>query len=183
MLLPHVLRCYLKCQASGDASGYDFVPRGAGAPQGVSTLVDPLWNNLAPFYKPSDASFGITTLDHLVSGSWIPIYSQATTVVGTSSNANRAAFGRCIACKTTGNKHLKLYFYESDLFVAAKLTSKAAGSVRDQDLWEYMVNTDGSPTITDAWMWRVSRGGEYADRLLAMIDDSNEKLRRVRHVK
>jgi hypothetical protein len=183
MLLPHVLRCYLDCVASADPSGFDNVPRAGFASTGVSDLVDPMWTILAPFYKPADASFGTTTLEHYVAGSWIPLWGATTAVVPTSANANRAAFGRCIAGKTTGNKHVKAYFYESDLFVAAKIASYAAGSVRDQALIDYFFQVVGVANPDSAYVWRMSRGKEYASRWLALIDDSNEKLRRVRHVK
>lgn len=181
--LPHVLRMYLDCVNSSDASGRDTVARAGYSNVGVSTIVDPLWTVLAPFYKPDDASFGIFLLEGQEFGGWIPLWSTSTTVVPTSANANRAAFGRCIACKTIGNKHLKAYFYESDLFVAAKQSAWADGSTRDKALWDYFMPHTGTAANTDAYAWRMNKGGDYTSRLLALIDDSNEKLRRVRHVK
>jgi hypothetical protein len=179
----HKCQMYLKATPSGDDSGYNAVPRGAFVPPGVSDLMDPLFTVMAPFYKSDTASFNGMTLEHLVSGGWVPIYSATTAVTPTGSAANDQAFGYCVAGKTTDNKHLKAYIFEGHFGTVSKISGYGGAGAGDQAVIDYFFNVGGGAANTDAYAWRTNRGETYADRFLAVVIDSNEKLRRIRRIK
>ncbi len=178
--LPHKLQCYLDCSSSGDPSGHDAVMRGAFVPTGVSTLVDPMWTVLGPFYHSADTSFGSTVLYQLVTGAWVPLWSATTTVTPSSTPINRAANQNCIAMKTTDNKHLKMFFYEANYIGVGKAISLGALTSPERAIVDYFAGTGVTPLNTDAWAWRVNKGKTYASRWLALVIDYNDKLRRMR---
>jgi hypothetical protein len=174
---------YLSCTPSADASGYNTVARSGYAAVGVSTIVDPWFTKMKPFYDPPAATFDGFQLDANVAGAWVYVWSVATAVVPTGAAGYEKAFGVCIMGKSTDNKNMPVYLYEADLGLPTKFTDYASLGANAQALVNAVFNVAGGAANVDPVAWRKSRGSFYSQRWVSWVVDTNEKLRRVRRIK
>lgn len=181
--LGHKFGWYLRTAASADPFGFNTVARAGFSAAGVSTLGAAWWNKIKAFFDPSYCSFDSELLEANVGGSWLYIASQAATVAPTGSGAPLISMGICLSGKDTANKNFPVYIYEGIAGVTQKVTSYAALNAGIAAMVNAVFNAGGTAVDADPVAWRVSRGNYYSQRWLAFVNDSNEKLRRIRHIK
>lgn len=181
-LFQHKRQNFLNTIASADPSGYDAVGGNGFGNSGVSTLAARFFNTIAAYYRASDCTFDGWQLDHLVSGAWVYVASGGTTVVPTGAAPNLSMMFD-VTGKNSNNHVMHNPLYEGAFGTTQKTKSYSALSAVAQGLVDYYYNTGGTAIATDAFGWKRSRGGFYATRWLAMVIDSNEKLRRLRRIK
>lgn len=179
----HKKQFYLACNPSADPSGYDTVFRSGFGAVGVSTLADPFFTKLAPFYDPADASFDSWELLQRSGTTWVHIASGSPTVVPTGAVVHQNANQYCVSGKALGNRPINHYIYEGAFGTALKVNS-IGGLVSAARSWvNYLFDPDGVAVNTSAFVWAISRDGWLMDRWLSAVVDTNEKLRRERRIK
>jgi hypothetical protein len=181
--LQHHQRNYCTAIASADPTGYDLV--GVQIPGGVplSTVADPLFTKLAPFYKNNNCTLDGLILEHRSGTTWIFDASTPTAAGPAVGSGNVLASGFCLSGKDTTNQNFPVYFYEGIESGPVKSNSFGALSGAEQALIDAYWNTGGGGVAVDPWNWRLSRGTAHPQRWLALVVDSNEKLRRLRRLK
>lgn len=179
----HRQTCYFLAQANpADPSGQDAVLRGGAGVRGVSTLCDPFFNAIKASFTPA-TSFDGMTLEQSLAGSWIPVYTQPTLVVGTAAGGDETANGVDIVGKDLAHRTIHAYLYEGVFGFANKFTSYAAMSATQKALVDYYFNVGGAAPFDSAWFWRRAKTSSYAQSWLSYVIDTNEKLRRIRGIK
>jgi hypothetical protein len=174
---------YLRCSPSADASGFDTIARSGYANVGVSGLGEVIADIWKPYYDPADSSFDYVLLEANVAGAWIYVWSNAITTVPTGSGTYAKASGVCFSGKDTANKNFPVYAYE---IVGGggsfKANSYAVLSVAAKWVANQYFNAGGTANEYAPVAWRVSRGSVFSQRWLALVQDSNQKLRRLRNI-
>jgi hypothetical protein len=178
----HKCQMFLDCVAGAGTPPYDTVPRAGGAAAAVSTLVDAFFNKIKTYYKSADTSFQGADLEHRVGTEWQWVATITTSVTPTGSVAFQPANGDCFMGKDTDNKRLPAFIYEGDFGSPTKLVSLPTPGSDNRNMVDYFFGT-GVIADTDAYIWRMSRNKKYAGHWLSIVVDSNEKLRRFRHIK
>jgi len=180
----HKHQSYLECTASGDASGFDAIGRvGGGGNVGVSTLVDPFFLIWAPFYRTADTTFDSWELQKRTGGSFFFIASGAATQAPTGTPGAVLATGICVSGKDALNHNLPRYMYDTNVAVPLKDASYGAMGASEKGIVDYYFNVGLAPLSTDYWNWGISKGGYIPNHWLAVVADSNEKLRKIRGLK
>jgi len=182
-LLQHKRQNYLSCVASGDASGYDTVARAGFGAAGVSTLSNRFFSTFAPYYRTADCSFNGWLLETRSGTTWVFVAQGATTVSPSGSGAQALAFGFEIVGKNSNNHVMHNPIYETNALDVNKYRDYSAMSATLKGAVDYYFNVGLTDINTDAYAWKRSRGGFFATRWLAVVTDTNEKLRRVRRIK
>jgi len=181
-LFNHKQRNYLACVPSGDPSGYDAVGYVIPGGIGVSTLADPLFTAMAPFYVPANDSFNGWLLEELVSGAWIYRASGVTTVVPTGAGAEFIAGGWDTVGKDSLNKTIHAYWYEGNFRGVDKASSYSALNTAEKEVIDQYFAVGRAIVNTDPANWRKGRGDSHPVRWLSAVWDSNQKLRRLRRI-
>jgi hypothetical protein len=182
-LFQHKQQNYCTAVSSGDPSGYDLTARPGFANPGLQAAVDRFFTRAAPFFNSGDVSFDGWKLETFVSGAWVFTNAGITSVSPSGSGVPEIANGLCISGKSGDNRNFPLFLYEGTFGVATKISSPAGLNTVSRALMNYVFNADGTDINTDAYVWRMSRGSHYAQRWVAWIVDTNEKLRRRRRIK
>jgi len=182
-LFQHKIRHYLDVVASADPTGYDTQPRGGFANAGVSTLEARYFTRLAPFYRTADATFDGYLLETRSGTTWVYVASGVATVAPSGSTPFERANQVCFSGRDSNNKALPRYLYEGAFGTATKLSSADALGANARALVNYYWNVDAGDDELDAYAWSFSRDQKYAQRWLAWVVDTNEKLRRLRRIK
>lgn len=180
--LVHKTHYYLRCVASGDPMGFDTIARPGFANAGVSTLDFGIWTNQKTFYNPAESTFNDMVLEANVGGAWVYVAAQVATVVPTGSGTYAPAGMETWSGKDTANKNFPVYWYEKPFPGFVKVSSYAAMSAANKAIANAYFNAGGTAVSADPAAWRVSRGSFYSQRFLALITDSNQKLRRIRGI-
>jgi len=182
-LFEHKARFYCDAHPSGDPSGFDVGVRAGFTDPGVSTLGERFFLRMAPFYNVASTSFNSWLLELRSGTVWVFASSgtitQAPTGAGSVELANQVA----ITGKATDNTNYPRYVYEGTFGTAAKFVAAGALNANARALANYYYDLDGADINTDAWAWALTRGGAFAQRWLAWVVDTNEKLRRERRIK
>lgn len=181
--LQHKAQMYCNAIASLDPSGYDLVGRPGSTNVGFSTVVDPFYTAIAPFFTLADVTFDQAELWQRVGSTYVFVDAETTAVTPTLGGFFQPATGFDVVGKVTSNSTEHFYIYEGPFGIAAKITSYGGASANVKALINYLFNVAGGGFAYDAYSWRVSRGGFYAHRWLAGVIDTNEKLRRMRGIK
>lgn len=182
-LLVHKARYYLRCVTSADPMGFDTVARPGFTNVGVSTIGARIWGAIAPFYDPAATTFDSEVLEANVAGAWVYVASQAAAVAPSGSGAYAPASMVTFSGKDTSNKNMPVFFYEQFFGGFIKANSYGALSANNKVIANRFFNAGGTAVNADPAAWRVSRGSFYSQRFLALVADSNEKLRRIRGIK
>ena len=178
----HKAQMYCEAIPSADPSGYDLIGRPALGNVGFSTLADPFFTVIAPFYTLVDCTFNSIELWERIGGSYVFQASQVTAVTPTLGGFYQPAAGFDVVGKSQDQRNLHFYIYEGPFGITGKITNYAGASANVKGLIDYHFNTQGAAVATDAWNWRLSRGHWRPDRWLAGVIDSNQKLRRMRRI-
>src|SRR4029453_1539344 len=181
--LQHRMNHYLRCSPSSDAGGFDTIGRAGYGNVGVSTLPDWIAESWKPYYDDADTSFDYGLLEANVAGAWLYVWSAAITTVPTGSGTYAKASGICFSGKDTANKNMPVYAYEILGGAGSfKANSYSALSASAQFVATQYFNVGGTADEYAPVAWRVSRGSVYSQRWLALVQDSNQKLRRLRNI-
>jgi hypothetical protein len=181
--LAHKIQMYCDAVGSTDPSGFDLIGRASLGNVGFSTLADPLFTVLAPFFTAVDVVFQDLQLFVRVGTTYIPLYTQATTVTPSLGGFFQPATGFDVVGKDKNNRNFHFYIYEGPFGIATKIVSYAGASANVKGLIDYLFHVGNTAVATDAYNWRRSRGDKESDRWLAGVIDTNEKLRRLRGIK
>jgi hypothetical protein len=179
----HKQQNYLEAVVSGDPSGFDAVGNGVLSNAGISAIELEMFSLMAPFFGSTGCTFDGWELQKRIGTVFSFLAAGATSVVPSGGSANVPASMVTLSGKDALNRNLPYYLYESRVFNISKVSSYSALSTDEKALVDAVWNTNGGAVAADAYNWRLSRDGEHADRWLAEVLDSNEKLRRLRHLK
>lgn len=179
----HKQQNYVDVVPSGDPSGYDLLDQRGGSPIGLQTGVDAFFTKIAPFYNPAWSSFDGWLLEARVGTAFVFLAAGITTVVPTSAGNFEIANGLVITGKDDDNRIMPAMLYEGTFGGAVRVTAAAGLTVASRALMNYFFNPDGTAAATAAWFWRGSRSMVPAQRWIAWVVDTNEKLRRARRIK
>ncbi len=182
-LFQHKTRMYINVVASGDPSGYNTVPRPAYPAVGVSLLADAFFLPLTPYFGNANSTFDGILLEHRDGTEWVPLWSGGTVRTPGFVGYGIAAMMYTVSGKDQINRAIPAYIYEGKNVGIDKLSSYTALDANAKALVDYFYDTTGALLGAAAYAWRISRGGSYASRWLALVFDTNEKLRRLRHIK
>jgi hypothetical protein len=183
-LMQHRCQMYCDTVVSGDSTGYDLVARGGFSNPGFSTIGNAFFNAIVDFYNAANCSFDSAILEEFLSPvGWVVRATTVPSVSPTGAGTPKQAMMKAIPGKAGDNTNLPWYIYETDEISISKLTGYSGLSSRNKRLVDYMWNSGGVATDPMAFAWRLSRGGSYPQRWLSMVNDSNEKLRRLRGLK
>lgn len=180
--LAHKQQMYCEAIPSADPSGFSLAVQ-SGTPQGFSTVVDPYFTLLAPFFEAAVTGFSSAELWVRVGTIYSFLVSVTTTVAPSGTAAYNKAMGFDIVGKDADNKNLHAYIYEGAFGFSDKWVSLAGQPAGVVSLVNALLNATSTPAATAPWFWRQSRGGIYGKRWLAGVIDTNEKLRRIRGIK
>jgi len=181
--LQHKAEHYLNVNPSGEASGYDTQPWTGFAPVGVSTLEAEFFAKIAPFYKSTDTTFDSWELWNRTGTIWNFVSGGAASVGPSGAGAAQAANGYCISGKMNGGRRMNRFIYEGSFGTAQKVSSYAGISAASQALVDYYFNPGNTAVDASAFAWFSSKDEWNPTRWLAVVIDTNEKLRRVRGLK
>lgn len=179
----HKTRFFVGVSPSADPSGYDLVQTHSGANVPTTSAVTQFFTRLAPFYDPSWASFDGFLLEHRTGTTWNYLASGTTGVSPAATQPFEAANQLALTGKDSTNKNAPTYLYEGAFGRAFKGNSPGALGTALRALTNDVWNIDGTASANGAWHYKLSRGGNYMQRWLADVIDTNEKLRRVRRIK
>lgn len=180
-LFTHTQRHLCDAVVGSGASGFDLLPRPGFSAVDVDAAAQALGNRMGPFL-PAGSAFAGYVLEELVSGEYIPQFSgsiSAAVGVGTF----RPAFGYVIVGKSSDNRTVQIPTYEGDYGTPTKVSNYASLAPADKLYVDFFFNVTGTAGDTWAYNWKRSRGDLFMRRWLAIVIDSNEKLRRKRHIK
>jgi hypothetical protein len=169
----HIMHIYLSAVASGDADGYDFV--GFSANSGMSAEIARLVALLQPIYNTSTA-IGPFQLEKYVSGSYVPIALDSTSVFGTTGSAYQPAqeVTMLFECITgTRIKHLCLetpYAY----------TGKFIGNAGAPSPFIAYTNSVVNNAAAHLGNWVRGRDNSHVSGVKSIVFDINRKIRRER---
>lgn len=180
--LQHRCNFYLNTTASGDPTGKNTVARPGFVGVGLSAAISRFFTRMAPFYDPADTTFNGALLEANTAGGWLFTAFGATTVVPTGGGAYQKAQGLCYSGKDLNNRNLPTYLYEVTSTEILKVSSFTALSAASQAMTDSLFNVSGAADANDPVAWRFSRGLFYSQRWLALVADSNQKLRRIRGI-
>lgn len=180
--LPHKQRNYCAATPSADPTGYDITCRSPFGSVGFSLLPDQWALAVDPFFNSSTTTFDGADLEVYSAGEFIPIASASGVITPSGSAANQPANGMVISGKDGVNKNMPAFLAEGLFGLPNKLSSYAAATTAQKLLIDYFFGVGNTPVAEDAYAWRQSRGGGHAQRWLAFVVDSNQKLRRVRRI-
>jgi hypothetical protein len=181
--LQHKQTFYVGLTASGDVTGFDTIARSGFAATGLHNAIEVWFQKMAPFYDPGDSSFDSATVEVLISGTWIFLSAYTPSAVPTASGDYVVAGSMAFSGKDTANLNFPVYLLEPIILIPKKNNSLAAMDANSQAVAISLFNVDGSAIDQDPVAWRLSRGGLYSQRWLAQVTDTNERLRRIRHIK
>lgn len=181
--LQHKLQKYCEAISSADPSGFDLIGQNGLGAVGFSLVGDAIATAIAPFFKTGDVTFDACELWER-SGTTFEFRATTAPTVG-PSGTSRTVFAQQygISGKNSANQPLNTYLYETGPSDPSKISSYATLGAADKALVDFFYNVGGGATNTSAWNWSQSRNIWAVDRWLAVIIDSNEKLRRVRGIK
>jgi len=181
--LQHKMTFYLGVTASGDVTGFDTVARSGFSPTGLHNAIEVWFQKMAPFYKAADSSFDSATLEVLISGVWVFLMSYVPSAAPTASGNYVPAGMMAFSGKDLNYKNFPVYLLEPITLIPKKNNSLATMDADSQAAAIALFNVDGSAIDQDPVAWRFSRGGFYSQRWLSQVTDTNERLRRIRHLK
>jgi len=178
----HIARYYLRCVSSADAWGFNTIPRSGYTAVGASTIGARVWGAIAVFYDAANTTFDSELLEANVAGAWIYVASQAAASGPGGSGAYAPAGMVTFSAKDTAGKNMPVFFYEMFFPGFIKVSSYAALSASNKVIADRFFNAGGGAVNADPVAWRVSRGSFFSQRWIAMVTDSNQKLRRIRGI-
>lgn len=178
----HKQRNYCSAIPSSDPSGYDLICRSPFGNVGLSTLPDQAFLAWDPFFNSSTSTFDGADLEVYSGGEFIPIATATTVVTPSGVAADQPANGMVISGKDGVNKNMPVFLAEGLFGLPNKLSSYSAASTAQKLLIDYYYGVGNVPVAADAFAWRMSRGTGHAQRWLAFVVDSNQKLRRMRRI-
>jgi len=179
----HKLQMYCNANPSGDPSGFDLIGRpGVGNP-GFSTVVDPLFGVLAPFYQASVTLFSGIELFEKIGANYVPVANVLTTVAATGTQTYSKAYVFDVVGKSPATRNMHTYLAEGAFGQSFKFTSLVGQPSSIIALINFFYRVSGTMLITDAANWRLSRGAVNTVRWVSGVNDTNEKLRRLRGIK
>lgn len=183
-LEPHKLECYLDCVASADPSGYNTVARTGYTNQGVSAVMSRVWTKLSGVFSSTDASFGNATLYQRFGTVFSPVYTESNTITPSFAGDSLKSYGSVFFQRATNRTKMPLYLLEWALDAEiTKVTSYASLGAALKSLTDGFMNAGGTAINTDPYAWRMSKDSNYGTGFVSWVNDTNEKLRRIRKVK
>ncbi len=174
---------FLDVVPSADPMGHSTVPVNGGTTQGVSLLVDPFFTAWETWFSMADADFVGAVLQQYNAGSWDYVAFHATSVSPANEGTTVKSSMWDVSGKTNPPFNIHAYMYEGVFGVGDKETSYAAQNTPSKALIDYFFNTGSGALATAAYYWATSKSGAPRDRWLAIVADTNEKLRRLRRIK
>jgi hypothetical protein len=181
--LAHRLHVYLNAAPSGDTMGYNTVARPGYGPVGVSAACDNIWLVMQPFYDPTDTSFDSNVIEQRVGGAFVFAGSASPTVAPGGTGSYAPAGGVCFSGKDQSNLNMPFYMYETFFAGFIKASSYAGLSANNKAVANAFFNAGGTATDYMPYAYRCSRAvNVFARRWLALVSDSNQKLRRIRGI-
>lgn len=181
--LTHKARYYVFKVASADPSGFDAVARAGFANVGISTLVDPFFNAIVDFFDAANCTFDGMDFQQHLGTLWVTTFTASPTTVPTGVGTPKVAMMKTLSGKSADFMNFPVFIYETDEVAIDKNSGYAGFSARNKRLVDYFFNVGGAAVATSAWNWRRSRSTAHTQSWLSMINDSNEKLRRIRRLK
>jgi hypothetical protein len=181
--LAHKARFYCDAHPSADPSGFDVSARGGSPAQGVSTLGNAFFLKAAPFYNVATSSFDSWLLEVRSGTTWLFATAGAITQAPTGAGLVQIANALAITGRATDNSQYPRYIFEGTFGSSDKFTALGALNANARALVNYYYNPDATASATAAYFWALTRGGAFAQRWLAFVIDTNEKLRRLRRIK
>ncbi len=178
----HRHQMYCNAVASADPSGYSVVGQVIVGNVGVSTLANPFFTLWEPYYVTPETTFDGWEFHRFVSGAWLFRAAGTTSVTPTGTGSAQLSMGFAVVGKDFANKFLPAYMYEGLVGTTAKHSSYSAQTTIEKAITDYYFRQSGTVINTDAWNWRCSRGTSIPQRWLSNVIDSNQKLRRLRHI-
>jgi hypothetical protein len=182
LLLPHKQQAYCNAVPSGDSTGFDLEGRVALGNVGLSLIADAFFTTWAGAYKSSDSSFEGWELWERIGTNYVFVTGGGTSITPSGGAANSPAMGWCVSGKDVDNKEFPAYMYEGQFGGTQKFLSYPALNAFEKELADYYFAVGRAGTTTDAYNWRMARGAGRSARWLSHVIDSNQKLRRVRHL-
>lgn len=179
---PHRCRNFCNVETGAGSSGYDLIARSGGINVDIQDAADEFFTVLAPFYNTDWASFDGWLLEVRVGTEFVFVAGDATTLAPTGGGDPTPAVGWCVSGKSGDNKNFPAYIYEGNFRILSKASSYAALNTAEKAVNDYFFRVGGTPSTSQAFNWRMSRGEERAVRWLASVWDSNQKLRRSRRL-
>lgn len=180
--LQHRQRNYCTAIGSGDPTGFDIVGVEIPGGVGLSTIPDPIFTKMAPFFNSTGTTFDGALLEHRSGTEWIFDATVPTAAAPSNSSANVLAGMVSLSGRDSVNKNFPVYFYEGVEGGPRKTNSFGALSTVEKALVRAYWNPDGTAVAVDPWNWRLGRGTSHPARWLAFVTDSNQKLRRIRRL-
>lgn len=180
---PHKMRLFCSLTPSGDSTGFDFVNIRGLANIAGSAVCDRWATVLGPFFSTTDTTFDSFIGEERVGTAFVPVFSHVTAIPPSGPGTAVAAADCDITGKDADNLPVHNYYFEGKDPVPLKRKSYAALVAAEKTLVDYFFNTGGVAAAADAWYWRTSRNQVNPVRWLAIVRDSNEKLRRLRKIK
>jgi hypothetical protein len=182
-LFQHKTRFYLDAAAAIGGSGWITQPRSPFATEDIQDVVNQVFTKMAPFYHTPDGTFDGWLLELRSGTTWVYQASGTTTATPSGSAAYEKANELAVTGKDTDVKNLPTYFYEGQFGVAFKGNSPGSLGTPVRALANSIYNIDGTASSLDPWAWSFSRNQQFRQRWLAVVIDTNEKLRRLRRIK
>jgi hypothetical protein len=177
----HVFRHYCQLVASGDASGYDLVPRAPGANFGASLGIDRLWTLLQGIFDSSKTTFGTVILQQLSGVAWNPLSFYVTAVAPTSGSAYVKAGQLTLTLRDMGFHKVRGVWLETVAPVGFKgLTTSAFGAPYTALFNSY--TSVGTIANHDPFHWVRGRSDLYLQSFVSFVTDLNDKVRRRRGI-
>jgi len=181
---PHTLNAYCDAFGSADPSGWSIRGQNTPADTGFSFIDLATFTVMAPFYASATDAFQGAELYRRDGAAWIFEAGMTTAVAPTGSGGTGFAMGICISGKDGGNRRLPFYIYEGLFRLVEKENSYALLTANEKALVDNFYNVGLGAGSGSVWNWALSKDAtQLPDRWLANVTDSNEKLRRLRHLK
>ena len=177
---PHVIHVYLDTNPSGDPSGFDTVGAHGLGNVGVSTVLAPFWNMLAPIFSAAGTVFGNAHLDRFLTPNWVPQFTEVNAVVPSGFGIVRHSHQRVWSGYDTLHKKVK-YFVEEDAFIdVQRQISYAAMNTTDQLAMDRFFNLNGGAFATSPYAWARSRAGNPLGAFTSVVWSYSKHWRRKR---
>lgn len=178
----HKQRNYCHAIPSADPSGFDIVAPAPYGNVGFSLIPDQAFIAWNAFFNSATSTYDGADLEVRVGTAFIPIASATTVVTPAGSAPDQQANMFAITGKDGVNRNMPVFLYEGLFGLPNKLRSYSAMTAGQKALVDYYFGVGNTPVALDAFAWRQSRVGGHAQRWLAFVVDSNQKLRRMRRI-
>lgn len=178
---PHQLR--MLCSAVPDAldlSGYSVLGR---APGNIGFHLAMAY--LMPLLKlvlTHDTSITDPVLEKYVSGAYVPVTTDASGGAGTPVTTAQVTNQTSISLRSTvGTERLRIQLMEPASTQSANLGRyEAVSTIPFADMKNWAGAFTDTASAVSAWQWVQNRGANYISSFIALVFDTNDRLRRDR---